>query len=134
MNYTMTANEAVAAWDANQSLWSIECGGLGPGYEQCIQIMAIEILREALNVEDATDKPLDEKVFQELVDVTIRKHRETLCGPSGAQVGAATNIAFRAYTVGWGAMLKTAKDQPGFDQDRFIQVSNKWPHVKKGAK
>ncbi|KKK93920.1 hypothetical protein LCGC14_2688070 [marine sediment metagenome] len=34
-----TLDEAIERWDAGRSLFSVEMGGLGPGYEQAIQIL-----------------------------------------------------------------------------------------------
>lgn len=125
MNYDQTAKEAIVAWDAGESLWTIEMGGLGPGYEQCIQTAALEILRDAIAAEEASEEPLNLESFMALRDSTISKHDEALGGMSGAQAGAATQIAWKAYTLGWGAMLKEAKDQGV--EDRFILVSSHWP-------
>ena len=45
-----TAREQVERWDAGQSIWTLEMGGMGPGYEQAIQVLAIEITRDNLDV------------------------------------------------------------------------------------
>ena len=42
-----TAAELVAAWDRGDLVPTIEMGGLGPGYEQAIQVLMIELLRSA---------------------------------------------------------------------------------------
>jgi hypothetical protein len=39
--------EVVAAWDAGRVIWTVEMGGLGPGYEQTIQTLVVELLRSA---------------------------------------------------------------------------------------
>src|SRR5581483_2130454 len=36
--YGTNAADWLARWDAGRAVWSIEMGGLGPGYEQCIHI------------------------------------------------------------------------------------------------
>lgn len=133
MDYLMTAKDAIATWDAGHSLWTIEMGGLGPGYEQCIQVAAVEILRDAIAAEEATDKHLDLDGFKALRDATIHTHDKTLGGMSGAQASAATNIAWRAYNDGWGKMLQTAKEQ-GIEDSRFIQVCSHWPRSAERAK
>lgn len=46
------AREQLRQWDGGGAIWSIEIGGLGPGYEQAIQVLAIEIVR------DEIDKPM----------------------------------------------------------------------------
>lgn len=39
---TATNETALAAWDAGEPVWSCDMGGMGPGYEQCIQIMGFD--------------------------------------------------------------------------------------------
>ena len=113
-----TAKEQVAAWDAGESIWSIEMGGLGPGYEQAIQILAVEIVR------DEIDNPLPEYVWNGWGDSTVTRidaNRE--CGGfSGAQVGAAKHLAYHWIKTGPAALFKSCKDT-----DRHIQVSRFWP-------
>ena len=40
-----TASEALARWDAGGSVFTLEMGGLGPGYEQVIHIVVFELIR-----------------------------------------------------------------------------------------
>lgn len=40
-----TTEELLAAWDAGEPVLSVEMGGLGRDYEQCIQVTAFEIVR-----------------------------------------------------------------------------------------
>src|SRR5688572_10010547 len=43
--YPKAACTALERWDAGQTVFTIELGGLGPGYEQCIHIAAFEAIR-----------------------------------------------------------------------------------------
>lgn len=130
-----TAAEALRKWDAGESVFSIEMGGLGPGYEQCIQILAFEIIRAwlptvpwpPLQVEGRT-KEEDEAAHKELSDrlealsdpVISALDKEN--GFSGAQVGAAQNLASCVLRRGYRAALR----DPAV-ADRMIQVSRKMP-------
>jgi hypothetical protein len=119
------AKEQLRRWDAGDSIWSIELGGLGPGYEQAIQIAAIEIVRDNLG------KPLpDEKNWSTWGDHTISRIDQRLpdgkwsCGGfSGAQVGAAKQLAHKWLKDGPAALLKEVPN------DRHIQVSKFWPRA-----
>src|SRR3990167_269657 len=94
-----TAAEALARWDAGQSVFTVEMGGLGPGYEQVIHIMAFEIIRELLSREvdwalcnraHAGDEAAKRewRAFCDDVDKAVMP-RITSLGSSGAQHGAA---------------------------------------------
>lgn len=120
-----TAAEQLRRWDAGDPIWSLEMGGLGPGYEQAIQILAIEIVRDYL------DKPLPTKeTWSVFGDDTARRVDRKLpdgsysCGGfSGAQVGAAKQLAFHWLKDG------PEKTLAEVSQDRRIQVSNFWPRA-----
>ena len=117
------AKEFVSSWDRGDSVWSIEMGGLGPGYEQAIQVCFVEIVR------DHCDLPLPEgKSYRMWGDDTINRiDKDNACGGfSGAQVGAAKQLAFRLIRDG----AEWLKDVP---QERKILVSNFWPSVKGAA-
>lgn len=43
--YGKTVEDVLRRWDEGSSVWSVEMGGLGPGYEQCIQVLAMELIR-----------------------------------------------------------------------------------------
>jgi hypothetical protein len=114
--HPVTARDALTRWDAGQSVFTIEMGGLGPGYEQAIQILVFELIR------DMENKPLPEgKVFGSWGDATVSRIDESCGGFSGAQVGAAKQVAYRAIRDGWGKMLESVQ------KDRSIQVSKFFP-------
>lgn len=111
------AREQLRRWDGGGSIWSIEMGGLGPGYEQAIQVLAIEIVR------DEIDKPLpQEEMWQTWGNATVRRLDESCHGFSGVQVGAAKQLAYKWLTIGPAAVLKQVREK-----DRHIQVSAFWP-------
>lgn len=119
-----TVQEALAAWDRGESIWSIEMGGLGPGYEQAIQVLAVEIMRD--NLEKPLPEPEDDAAREWGYDTAKRLAH---FGFSGAQVGAARHIAFKMLNEGYGKTLTKAKAQEGFEADRFILVSKDFPQV-----
>lgn len=116
------AREQLRRWDGGGTIWSIEMGGMGPGYEQAIQVLAIEIVRDLIDHQlpqadqswgDATVKRIDQK----------QPDGSYSCGGfSGAQVGAAKSLALAWLTDGPAALLKKVPD-------RHIQVSAFWPRV-----
>jgi hypothetical protein len=134
-----TAAEALRRWDAGEGVFTAEMGGLGPGYEQCIHIMAFEIIRELL-----THEPIDwakadagnaEPSYQarqnsEWGRFTNEIERKLLATPliknigsSGAQWGAAQNLAYIVMRKGWAKALAELPD------DRKIQVAKHWPRA-----
>src|SRR4051812_39145710 len=82
--------DAIKKWDKGEILWSIEMGGLGPSYEQTIQIAVIEILRNAVSY----NKILDAEEFQVIGRDTLSIHDQSLGGMSGAQAGASMQLAY----------------------------------------
>lgn len=119
-----TVADALAAWDRGDTIWSVEMGGLGPGYEQCIQLLIVELLRAQ------GDTPLpddgDKEAWGTWGDVVSHRVSEECGGMTGAQVGAAQSCAARMLRVGYGAALLEMK---GLDADRLIQVSRDWPRA-----
>ncbi len=120
------AKEQLARWDLGDTIWSIEMGGIGPGYEQALQILAVEIVRDNIGKEvPAVGTPMD--AWADSTVSRIDKPANHL-GFSGAQVGAAKFLAYKWLTVGPAALC----DDPGY-KDRHIQVSNIWPRVNPGT-
>lgn len=121
--YPRTALEALARWDSGDSVFTVSMGGLGPGYEQCIHIMAFEIIRVCATLKDkilAMDKERRWKVLSDSVPEKILD----VIGPSGAQMGAAVNLAWIVIDRGWQAAIT----DPAV-KDRLIQVSKNFPVV-----
>lgn len=131
-----TQNEAVTAqpngadmlakWDEGELVWTVEMGGLGPGYEQAIQTAVIEIIRD--NVGKELPAPSD---AEDWGDDTLRKHNASLGGMSGAQAGAAKSLAYRILRDGHEATLDSIR---AHDKDRLTMVSKSWPQAAPGGK
>lgn len=120
--YPDTAREALRRWDAGQSVFTVEMGGLGPGYEQAIQILVFEIIREHIGQHKPLPKPGTSA--NGWMDSCAHRVSETAGGFSGAQVGAAKNLAYYYLKDGYAKTLESFKEK---DKDRTIQVSNFWP-------
>jgi hypothetical protein len=114
------AREQLRRWDGGGVIWSIEMGGLGPGYEQAIQLLAIEIVRDEIDRTPATEPPRD------WGDATVSRLNDSCGGFSGAQVGVAKFLAHKWLTIGPAALLNKIKER-----HRHIQVSRFWPHAPK---
>lgn len=98
--------DLVAAWDHGELVPSIAMGGLGPGYEQAIQILAMEMLRAG-----------DSARFEAVAD----EWSERLGGLTGAMVAAAKNLAANVLRKG---MQRCRREVP---EDRHILVSRNFP-------
>lgn len=123
--HPQTASDALARWDKGESVFTIEMGGLGPGYEQAIQILVFEIIRDYKAEElpaEGSDKL--KEWFKSFGDSTVSRIDQRMGGYSGAMVGAAKQVAYRALRDGWEKMLKIVPDE------RKIQVSNSFPVLK----
>lgn len=116
-----TAADALAAWDKGEIVHTVEMGGLGPGYEQAIHVLVFELIR------DCGDAPLpaagDKEAWYSWGEATVSRIDAQCRGFSGAQVGAAQNLAARALKIGWRAMLNEVPT------DRRTMVSRAWPNV-----
>lgn len=129
IDYRSASNEdALTEWDNGGVIWSCEMGGLGPGYEQCIQIMTFEFLRAMLaDPFDYDGKADDKEAWRAYVDRIEampgpKSIIETL-GPSGAQFGAAMNIAGVFARHGY------ARGMEMVPKNRRIQVSKTFPSM-----
>ncbi|KKM07558.1 hypothetical protein LCGC14_1732710 [marine sediment metagenome] len=114
-----TLEEALKKWDNKKTVWSVEMGGLGPGYEQCIQVMIFEMCKETIG------KALTPKEFEKAVEPVITKLDKRFGGFSGAQVGAAKQVAFKFLTKGYDECLNDKAIT-----DRKIQVESNWVYEK----
>lgn len=114
-----TAADALARWDAGATIWSVEMGGLGPGYEQVIQVMAFEIIRMlvASQLPEDTDAAWSNRMSI-IRDALMTHPVVQALSPSGAQVGAALNLAAIVTRQGYARALAVPEIQ-----DRLIQVS-----------
>jgi hypothetical protein len=113
-------DEAVKAFKEGRSVWTIEMGGLGPGYEQCIQVLAWTI------IERFNGKKIDAKTFNKAADPIVSELDKKLGGFSGAQVGVAVNLAYHFLSEGYEGVLTNSQVK-----DRHIQFSNDWEYIKR---
>ena len=122
--YGKTAADIVRKWDEGGTVWSITMGGFGPGYEQALQVAAIEFTREGLDVPVEGDK---EAFFRdgwtEVCDHALKRVKPWFgYGLSGAQFGAAKWLAWQ-WSHGTGPALADAVQY----KDRAIQISKHFP-------
>jgi len=124
--YGATCEEWLRRWDANEIVHSVSMGGMGPGYEQCIQVTAAEILRLLLRDKPKITTDMDEEVWKKLRDDLYSKidkvRAVSRLGRSGAQVGAAMSLATLLYMRGPIDALTDEKIK-----DRHIQVRKRFP-------
>lgn len=125
--YDNTVDDLLERWDAGNSVWSIEMGGIGPGYEQAIQILAVEFARAGRSMPRTDDDEADYKTFDVICTDTLKTLGEDLQGITGAQFGAAKWLAWQwCFGGGPQALLDRL---PGGEEDRKIQVSRDWPRA-----
>jgi hypothetical protein len=128
--YCLTAADLIARWDSGQSIWSIELGGMGPGYEQAIQVAAIEMAREGLDVPLEGDREeFYRGGWEEVCNRALTRCDESLGGLSGAMYGAAKWLAFKWVHGGGPAVLMDNLKKQDKDGSRSIQVSKSWPRA-----
>lgn len=124
--YGANSEEWLKRWDSNQGVWSIEMGGLGPGYEQAIQITMAEILRLMIKKKYNTQlweiPELWKEDREEIEQMGFKNETIKNLGLSGAQWGAALNLAAMLYKRG---PLEVFQDKRV--KDRHIQVSKNFP-------
>jgi hypothetical protein len=116
-------SDALAEWDEGKTVFSVEMGGLGPGYEMAIQGLAFELIRairDASFSEWENDEARAKLDAEALEPVVSRCDSEPWGGFSGAQVGAAKNLASCVCRRGYRAALRDE-----VVNDRLIQVSKK---------
>lgn len=121
--YGADAADWLKRWDEGQSVWSVEMGGLGPGYEQCIQIVTAEAMRFWME----HNYSADELVGNESLSNKLDDHFRGLplianLGLSGAQHGAGVNLAWQIFSRGPRDVMADENIQ-----DRKILVSKTFP-------
>lgn len=91
-------------WDANNEVYSIEMGGLGPIYEHCIQVTAAEMLRWFIDNKCNAYEWFDVTIWKltcEKLDQFLAKNQTIKdLQLSMAQYGAALSIASSFYKRG----------------------------------
>jgi hypothetical protein len=94
MNNHKTATELVEAWDRGEIVWTISMGGLGPGYEQALQIAAVEFARAGKDMSRTENDKADAERFDGICSEVMKTIDDKLGGLSGAQYGAAKWLAW----------------------------------------
>lgn len=112
-----TCAEALEKWDRGEPVFTVEMGGIGPGYEQCIQILVFELIRAAL----AGEMPVSGTPMRGWGEATVTRLNDALGGFSGAQVGAAKSLAAAMLINGYRAAVRSV------DGNRMIQASKNFP-------
>jgi hypothetical protein len=124
--YGADAADWLRRWDAGKGVWSIEMGGLGPGYEQCIHITCAEILRWLLEHKPEASKWSDKQAWNtdrdRIQEYSFKNPVIKALGLSGAQWGAALELACQFYNRGPRAVM----NDDGV-KDRHIQVQKHFP-------
>ncbi len=124
--YGADAKEWLARWDSGKTVWSIEMGGMGPRYEQAIQITTAEILRHCIEADyDSVLWYNEEKAAED--SESIRKasfENEVIenLSLSGAMAGVAFQLATKIYMNGPISIMTDEQVK-----DRHIQVSKNFP-------
>lgn len=113
---TESLQDITKKWRAGDVIWSAELGGMGPGYEQAIQVLLWELCsRWEGEMPPSTAKEYP-KEFSDFTDIVARDLRDW--GFSGAQVGQAKATAYQFLTIGYADMMNK------LPEDRRIMVSD----------
>lgn len=119
----MTWQEAAKTWASGGIVWSVELGGLGPSYEQSIQILLFEVLAawgdRPFPVQASGTQTFPE-VFSTHVDEQVKRLNDML-QLSGAQYGAAKSTAYQFMNFGYSEMMNK------LPTERLIQVTRYFP-------
>lgn len=124
----MKFKEHIEKWDRGEIISTLEMGGVSPGYEQAIQLLVAEILRETLAIEGA-------ELTNDQIEAFCMKANERMTyGVSGAQAGAAKWCVRNAWDKGsWDAFLDWCREEceNRGEKDRIILTSSRdFPTVK----
>lgn len=115
-------NTELAKWisdyDNRNVVLSVEMGGISDEYEQAIQALAVEIMRNLIDVNVPHNGENIASKITQATDVAIKQIAEKY-GFSGAQVGAAQNIA----SVFWFKTPdKAIESMKQIDKERIIKI------------
>lgn len=112
-------------WIQKRNVWSVELGGLGPGYEQAIQCLLFEGM--ALWPKGKlVPKPKGDEIPQEVEDHFAYVHKDLKLHLSGAQFYAARDTAYSFMTRGYAKVMNSIQST---DKDRLIQVNREFPRL-----
>lgn len=128
-DYPLTVTDALKLWDDGELLWSLEMGGLGPAYEQAIQVGIIELCRRIYPLPVMEDDKLDE-YLEEHIHQVIKDSNGGLQGLSGAQAQAIKSLAYHYCSRGWRTVLLDYRES---DRERLTMISNQWPRMRQAS-
>ena len=118
-----TAEDALKNWDAGEPVFTVELGGLGPGYEQCIHIGIFELVRAMLAERSLSYFKVKDD-WKEMLDVNLHViDKANELGLSGAQAGVIKSFVHHVLIEGWADALRQVP------KERHIQVSKHWPQL-----
>lgn len=123
--YGKNAQDWLDRWDRGRSVFSIEMGGMGPGYEQAIQITVAEMIRYMLEAEGEPqwdEKKKLEAYWKRLESSMFENETVSSLGLSGAQFGAAKSLSAFLYRHGPRHVMNDERVK-----DRHIQVQRDFP-------
>jgi hypothetical protein len=111
MSHT-TIEELIAAWDRGETISTLEMGGIGPGYEQAIQLAAVEFSRHRAKLAPNDDREAAWKAWDEICTEALRPIDKSLGGLTGAMFGAAKWLSWRwCFEEGPEGLLEAARKQ-----------------------
>ena len=114
------AQEWLSRWDRGDTVWTVVLGGLGPSYDQCINIAVAEVVRALLvrrpKLEGGALLLADDDWLRDVLMDTLKG-----VGLSGAQYGSARGFGFQLYAQG---PMKAIQQYP---EDRHTMASKRWP-------
>lgn len=123
--YGESCKDWLERWDKGDLVWSVSMGGMGPGYEQCIQIMVAEMLRYLVRKDTCLEELMDDDLAEFNTEFEHWAEQADFIkklGPSGAQYGAAKNLAFILWRKG---PVEALTDS--VVEKRLIMVSKDFP-------
>jgi hypothetical protein len=127
MNTLDEVREMLTLWDSGSTVWTIKRGGLGPGYEQSLQVCMIEICRASLKM-PRLGKETKTAYWKRFGRMSDRIAHETCRDLTGAQFGAAKDLAFRFVVSGIKRTIASYKKQrPDDFENSHIMISKHWP-------
>lgn len=127
--YGRDCADLLRRWDAGESVFSVSMGGIGPGYEQAIQVLGMEVLRWLVEHEPDAEEWGDAAAWRATADAIQSDRRRVIrrIRPSGAQWGAALHLGAMFYRRGPAGAIGMAP------KDRRIQVSREMPSLEGAA-
>jgi hypothetical protein len=114
-----TWEDALAAWDACEPVFTIELGGLGPSYEQAMHIAIFETLRLIGNMSPEALKRDTRLVVIDKAVANAEKERHLQL--TMGQAGQVRTFVHGVLMQGWQNYVTK------YETDRRIQVCRWWP-------